>query len=56
MVQGTGAVIWAKEKRREERGQVPVKMFWNASSTLLASRADVSMKDRWFSPIQIINA
>lgn len=26
-------------------------MFWNASSTLLASRADVSMKDRWFSPV-----
>lgn len=29
---------------------VPVRMFWNASSTLLASRADVSMKERWFSP------
>lgn len=29
---------------------VPVRMFWNASSTLLASRAEVSMKDRWFSP------
>jgi hypothetical protein len=25
-------------------------MFWKASSTLLASRADVSIKDRWFSP------
>ncbi len=29
---------------------VPVKMFWKASSTLLASRAEVSMKERWFSP------
>lgn len=29
----------------------PVKMFWNASSTLLASKADVSMNDRWFSAI-----
>lgn len=45
--------------RREEGGggvKVPVKMFWNASSTLLASRADVSMKDRWFSPAQKVNA
>lgn len=25
-------------------------MFWKASSTLLASRAEVSIKDRWFSP------
>jgi len=32
---------------------VPVRIFWNASSTLLASRADVSMKDRWFSPARI---
>lgn len=30
---------------------IPVKMFWKASSTLLASRAEVSMKDRWFSPV-----
>lgn len=29
---------------------VPVRMFWNASSTLLASRAEVSMKERLFSP------
>jgi hypothetical protein len=28
-------------------------MFWNASSTLLASRADVSIKDRWFSPTYV---
>lgn len=28
----------------------PVRMFWKASSTLLASRAEVSIKDRWFSP------
>lgn len=27
-------------------------MFWNASSTLLASRADVSIKDKWFSPVK----
>lgn len=29
---------------------VPVRMFWKASSTLLASRAEVSMKERLFSP------
>lgn len=29
---------------------LPVKMFWKASSTLLASKAEVSMKERWFSP------
>lgn len=29
---------------------IPVRIFWNASSTLLASRAEVSIKDRWFSP------
>lgn len=28
----------------------PVRIFWNANSTLLASRADVSMKERLFSP------
>jgi len=28
----------------------PVRMFWKASSTLLASRAEVSIKDRLFSP------
>jgi hypothetical protein len=28
----------------------PVRMFWKASSTLLASKADVSMKERLFSP------
>lgn len=33
-----------------ERDCVPVRMFWKASSTLLASRADVSMKERLFSP------
>ena len=32
---------------------LPVRMFWNASSTLLASRADVSMKERLFSPATI---
>lgn len=29
---------------------VPVRMFWKASSTLLASKADVSMKERLLSP------
>ena len=29
---------------------VPVNIFWKASSTLLASRADVSINDRLFSP------
>lgn len=28
-----------------------MRMFWNASSTLLASRAEVSMKERLFSPV-----
>lgn len=28
----------------------PVRMFWKASSTLLASSAEVSMKERLFSP------
>ena len=31
---------------------LPVRMFWKASSTLLASKADVSMNDRLFSPRQ----
>ena len=30
----------------------PVKMFWNASSTLLASSAEVSMNERLLSPIR----
>ena len=30
--------------------RIPVRMFWKASSTLLASRADVSMKERLLSP------
>jgi len=29
-----------------------VRMFWKASSTLLASRAEVSIKERLFSPAQ----
>jgi hypothetical protein len=40
---------WADGIRARGR-YVPVRMFWKASSTLLASRADVSMKERWFSP------
>ena len=34
---------------------LPVKMFWKASSTLLASRAEVSMKERLFSPAQSVS-
>ena len=34
----------------EIRGRIPVRMFWKASSTLLASKADVSMNERLFSP------
>lgn len=30
-------------------GGIPVRMFWNASSTFVASSADVSINDRWFS-------
>ena len=30
--------------------EIPVRMFWNASSTLLASKADVSMNERLLSP------
>ena len=29
---------------------IPVRMFWKASSTLLASSAEVSIKERLFSP------
>jgi hypothetical protein len=32
---------------------VPVSMFWKASSTLLASKAEVSMNDKLLSPIPI---
>ena len=28
---------------------IPVRMFWNASSTFVASSADVSINERWFS-------
>ena len=35
--------------RMLRRVDLPVRMFWNASSTLLASRAEVSMKERLFS-------
>lgn len=38
------------EMERMRRGWLPVRMFWNASSTLLASRAEVSIKDRLLSP------
>lgn len=30
-------------------------MFWKASSTLLASKADVSMKERLFSPAESVS-
>jgi hypothetical protein len=32
--------------------KIPVRMFWKASSTLLASRAEVSIKERLFSPTE----
>ena len=36
------------------RGKViPVRMFWNASSTLLASKAEVSMNERLLSPAPV---
>lgn len=28
---------------------LPVRIFWNANSTFVASSAEVSMKERWFS-------
>ena len=34
----------------QSKESVPVRMFWKASSTLLASKAEVSMKERLFSP------
>lgn len=37
----------AREKSRMH--DAPVKMFWNADSTLLASSAEVSMKESPFS-------
>jgi hypothetical protein len=36
--------------------EIPVRMFWKASSTLLASRAEVSIKDRLFSPVEVKSA
>jgi hypothetical protein len=44
--------FWRKSAvfRQADGGDSPVRMFWKASSTLLASRAEVSMKDRLFSP------
>ena len=38
------------ESGQSSMESVPVRMFWKASSTLLASRAEVSMKERLFSP------
>lgn len=34
-------------------GDLPVRMFWNACSTLEASRAEVSMKERLFSAVHV---
>jgi hypothetical protein len=34
-------------------GFIPVNIFWKASSTLLASRAEVSINERLFSPVSI---
>lgn len=59
---GDDTVDLCKEGQRQEAGawvrgeSVPVRMFWKASSTLLASRADVSMKERLFSPVGISSA
>ena len=39
-----------KESWQSSMEVVPVRMFWKASSTLLASRAEVSMNERLFSP------
>jgi hypothetical protein len=36
-------------------GYIPVRIFWKASSTLLASRAEVSIKERLFSPGNFIS-
>ena len=33
--------------------EIPVRMFWNASSTLLASSAEVSMNERLLSPAPV---
>lgn len=57
---GHDAVDFYKEKNSGQRasfgmsvtGAIPVRMFWKASSTLLASSAEVSMKERLFSPIE----
>lgn len=40
----------ANDVNAPDVSNIPVRIFWNASSTLLASRAEVSMNDRWFSP------
>lgn len=34
---------------------IPVRIFWKASSTLLASKAEVSIKDKLLSPAHNIS-
>lgn len=38
-----------------KRLEVPVRIFWNANSTLLASRAEVSINERLLSPTNDLN-
>lgn len=51
---GNNAVdFWNMRKTKSRQRSIdciPVRMFWKASSTLLASRAEVSMNERLFSP------
>ena len=35
-----------KEETLSKQNNLPVRMFWNADSTLVESRADVSMNDK----------
>jgi hypothetical protein len=40
---------------RKRTSGLPVRMFWKASSTFEASSADVSMKERLFSPKESVS-
>ena len=42
--------MWSRIVHKDNKASIPPKMFCNASSTLVLSRADVSIKESLFSP------
>jgi hypothetical protein len=50
-VRGVSTIGLALGWRVSRGDALPVRMFWNASSTFEASSAEVSMKERLFSPV-----